>query len=173
MQVSYLLGVKSPEFRGKNSLGSALVLCCRGSFFFSPSDRGRKSDNFLARKDGGDKGQAAGHQFEPRSRNGSRVTGRVLSPEPSEQSPCLPGVPRARWEDAEGPTKAFSQRLGELCLFSSYSWPLSTRLFVAAQGTSGRAGALRGLGWGVPLPGPTSFMTSKLGGRNYRRHQNV
>lgn len=31
--------------------------------FFSPSDRGQKSDSFLARKDGGDKGQAAGHQF--------------------------------------------------------------------------------------------------------------
>lgn len=32
-------------------------------FFFFPSDRGQKSDSFLARKDGGDKGQAAGHQF--------------------------------------------------------------------------------------------------------------
>jgi len=31
--------------------------------FFFPSDRGQKSDSFLARKDGGDKGQAAGHQF--------------------------------------------------------------------------------------------------------------
>ena len=32
-------------------------------FFFFPLDRGQKSDSFLARKDGGDKGQAAGHQF--------------------------------------------------------------------------------------------------------------
>lgn len=117
----------------------------------------------------GTKGSRPVAGFKQRPRSGSRGTGGATphgaglaaSPPPPGRSQVGPDGPRAG-----------APRAAELCLFSSYSWLPSTRLFVAAKGTSGRAGALGG-GVGVPLPGPTSFMASELRGQNYRRNQNV
>lgn len=95
--------------------------------------------------------QVTGFKWRPRS--GSRGTGGGATG--AELPRGLPASPGRTQVGPEGP-RAGAPGAGELCLFSSYSWLPSTRLFVAAKGTSGRAGALGG-GVGVPLPGPHEF----------------
>lgn len=143
----------SPKVPPRKPPPAASVLCCRCSF----SDGGGKSDQGPARRGRGDKGQPAGHRFKQRPRSRSRGTGGgATSAERSARPPRLPASPGRTQVGPEGPG-AGAPRAGELCLFSGYSWPPSTRLFVAAKGTSGRAGAL-GVGWGGgPFAGPHEF----------------
>lgn len=61
-------------------------------FFFFPRTEVRSQTVSSLGKTAGTKARQRVTSFEPRSRNGSRVTGRAVSPDPSEQSPCLPGV---------------------------------------------------------------------------------
>ena len=61
-------------------------------FFFSPWTEVRSQTASSLGKTAGTKARQRVTSFEPRSRNGSRVTGRAVSPDPSEQSPCLPRV---------------------------------------------------------------------------------
>lgn len=135
-------------------------VCCLCCSFLGQRSEARQCS--LSERERGTKASQRVTSFEWRSgRKGSGV---------GELSAASLLPRRARW-GCEGPWPAL-RGPAELCLFSRYSWPPSTRLFVAGQGTSGRAGALGG-GVGVPLPGPMSFMASELGGRNYRRNQNV
>lgn len=116
---------KVADFRGENSVA---LVCSLLSFFFR-NEVGSQTIFQLARQRG--QRPARGSAVLNSGQGAVQGLWALLGARSSRLASLPPRGPRARWDLAG--SMACAQSTKELCLFSSYSWPPSTRLFVAAQ----------------------------------------